>query len=120
VAPRPPEKDFGLLPVGSTDGADPGLLIGDASLSQPKLALPVKLLQAFQSHLADLRGETQALLEVIARADAESPPSCPGPWCGYLVQALVAFDRADRSLQDVVDAGARPAATLYAISRMDG
>jgi hypothetical protein len=97
----------------------PGPLIGDASLSQPKLALPVKVLQAFQSHLADLRGETQALLEVIARADGESPPCCPGPWCGYLAQALVAFDRADRSLQDVVDADPRPASALYAISRLD-
>ena len=89
-------------------------------MSQPKHALPVKVLQAFQSHLADQRGEMQALLELIARSDAESPASCPGPWCGYLAQALVALDRADRSLQDVVDADARPTAALYAISALDG
>jgi hypothetical protein len=82
--------------------------------------MPVKFLQAFQSHLADLRGETQALLEAIARIDSESPPSCPGPWCGYLAQALVAFDRADRALQDVVDAEPRRVAALYAISSVDG
>jgi hypothetical protein len=89
-------------------------------MSQPKLALPVKVLKAFQSHLADLRGETQALLELVAGCDSEKPASKPGPWCGYLVQALVAFDRADRELQDVVDAGARPAPPLYAISHVDG
>jgi hypothetical protein len=89
-------------------------------MAQPKLVLPVKVLTAFQSHIADLRGETHALLEVIARYDGESPSSKPGPWCGYLVQALVAFDRADQALQDVVDADGRPAPALYAISSLDG
>jgi hypothetical protein len=87
-------------------------------MSLPKHVLPVKILKAFQSHMADLRSETQALLELIARAEAESPPSFPGPWSGYLMQALVAFDRADQSLQDVVD-GNRPSPALQAISSFD-
>ena len=85
----------------------------------PKHFLPPEVLQALQSHLADIRGETQALLEAVARCEAECPPSFPGPWSGYLAQAVVALDRADQCMQDVVDGG-RPATALYAFSALDG